>query len=145
ASIELHFEQRCVDFDPAAGVLRLRDERSRSVRDEPVQSLLAADGAGSALRCALVDRGLTRVDEAPLDHDYKELLIAPDSEGYVFEPRALHIWPRGGFMLIALPNADGSFTATLFLPMRGPESFETLTSPSAIERFFSTHFADVYR
>jgi kynurenine 3-monooxygenase len=57
---------------------------------------------------------------------------------------ALHIWPRGNFMLIALPNADGSFTATLFLSKRGAVSFEALTSPPAIERFLRTEFPDVY-
>jgi kynurenine 3-monooxygenase len=86
------------------------------------------------------------VDEQPLAHDYKELLIPAGAGGaagsYVFEPHALHIWPRGGFMLIALPNTDGSFTATLFLPRCGDPGFDRLKHAAAVRSFFRRHFAD---
>jgi kynurenine 3-monooxygenase len=141
-SIELHFDQRCVDFDPDARILWLRDEKSGSVRAESIEILLAADGAGSAVRGALQQRGFTHVNEVPLDHDYKELLIAPEGSQFVFEPKALHIWPRGGFMLIALPNIDHSFTATLFLPRHGPNGFDSLTDGTAVRDFFERQFAD---
>jgi kynurenine 3-monooxygenase len=145
--VELLFQQRCVDLDPDAGTIRWRDERSGQVRQEPMSCVLACDGASSAVRHALAERGLIRVLEQPLPHDYKELLIPPLSragagDGYAFEPHALHIWPRGGFMLIALPNPDRSFTATLFLPQTGPDSFEQLDHGEAVQKFFQREFAD---
>jgi kynurenine 3-monooxygenase len=147
--IELRFNTRCVDVDPQAGSLQLRDEAGGGARSEPFEILLAADGAGSAVRGAMLARGLARVEEQPLAHDYKELLIAPIERGvaagYAFEPHALHIWPRGGFMLIALPNTDGSFTATLFLPRHaahGTEGFDRLGDGAAVRAFFQQHFAD---
>jgi kynurenine 3-monooxygenase len=145
AGIELRFNLRCTDVDPAAGSLQLRD-RGGGTRTEAFEILLGADGAGSAVRGALLARGLARVDEQPLAHDYKELLIAPIERGvaagYAFEPHALHIWPRGGFMLIALPNADGSFTATLFLPRHGEHGFDRLGHGSAVRALFQQQFAD---
>jgi kynurenine 3-monooxygenase len=142
-SIEMHFNQRCVDFDAETGFVQLRDERTGEVRSEATQCLLAADGARSAVRLALQHRNLTRVEDVPLDHDYKELVIAPDRAGFVFEAQALHIWPRGGFMLIALPNIDHSFIATLFLPRHGPTSFDSLDRSTSVQHFFDREFPDV--
>jgi kynurenine 3-monooxygenase len=143
--IELRFNLRCTDVDPAAGSLQLRDAVG-ATRSEVFEILLGADGAGSAVRDALQARGLARVDEQPLAHDYKELLIAPlergVAPGYAFEPHALHIWPRGGFMLIALPNADCSFTATLFLPRHGEHGFDRLGHGDAVRTLFQRQFAD---
>jgi kynurenine 3-monooxygenase len=146
ADIELSFNTRCIDLDPQAGTLQLRDEYSGSERSETFDILLGADGAGSAVRGALVARGLSRAEEQPLAHDYKELVIPAMQRGvapgYVFEPHALHIWPRGGFMLIALPNTDGSFTATLFLPRQGDPGFDRLGHGEAVRTFFQQQFAD---
>ncbi len=142
--IELQFNARCIDVDPAAGMLQIQDERDGSVRTATFELLLAADGAGSAVRGALLRHGLG-VREVPLAHDYKELLIAARSHAsaaYVFEPHALHIWPRGGYMLIALPNADGSFTATLFLPRHGNPAFDRLHDGPAVHKFFAQRFPD---
>jgi kynurenine 3-monooxygenase len=80
------------------------------------------------------------VREEPLEHDYKELTIPPVNGGYALDPNALHIWPRGGFMLIALPNRDFSFTATLFLARTGANSFAGLDSPAAVDAFFAREF-----
>jgi kynurenine 3-monooxygenase len=146
-NIDLRFGTRCLDIDPAAGNVALRDEHDGRNYNEAFDVLLGADGAGSAVRAALVGRGLVRAQEQPLDHDYKELIIpARDaSEHYAFEPRALHIWPRGGYMLIALPNTDGTFTATLFLSRDGDPGFGRLRSDTAVTRFFDTHFPDAAR
>jgi kynurenine 3-monooxygenase len=145
--IELEFMQRCVDVDPTRQRLRIRDDRNGVEREESFGVLLAADGAGSAVRTALLQRGLTRAREEPLAHDYQEFVIPPAVAGadgrYALEPHALHIWPRGGYMLIALPNADGSFTATLFLPRHGQPGFDTLTDAATVRAFFRTQFADV--
>jgi kynurenine 3-monooxygenase len=144
--IELHFNTRCIDLEPQAGTVQLRDERSGSTRSESFQILLAADGAGSAVRAALVARGLSRAEEQALAHDYKELLIpavervAPAR--YAIEPHALHNSPRGGFMLIALPNTDLSFTATLFLARQGEPGFDRLGRGDAVRAFFQQQFAD---
>jgi kynurenine 3-monooxygenase len=146
--IELRFECRCLDVDPQTQCLTLQDERSGRSSTESFEVLLGADGAGSAVRAALEARGYTRSRERPLEHDYKELSIAPTAtraDGYVFEPHALHIWPRGGYMLIALPNTDGSFTATVFLPRHGEPGFDHLGSRDAVQRLFETQFADAAR
>ena len=144
--IELGFDLRCTDVDPQAGVLQLREERGGGTRSETFEILLGADGAGSAVRAALVARAGSRVEERPLAHDYKELRIPPDGSGsaagYAFEPHALHIWPRGGCMLIALPNTDRSFTATLFLARAGDPGFDRLTNGDAVHEFFQRQFAD---
>ena len=72
------------------------------------------------------------LSEELLKHGYKELRLPPGAGGvHQIEKHALHVWPRGGFMLIALPNLDGSFTVTLFLPHQGEESFASLTEPGA--------------
>jgi kynurenine 3-monooxygenase len=86
---------------------------------------------------------LIQAAEEDLEHGYKELSIpaAPDGR-HRMERDALHIWPRGNFMLIALPNRDGSFTATLFLPKHGSLSFDALRSPAAVEQFLRTEFPD---
>jgi kynurenine 3-monooxygenase len=148
--IELVFDARCLDVDPSAGRVQWRCERRGQVQEEDFGLLLGADGAGSAVRAAMSARGFTRATEAPLAHDYRELDIprapgAVGAAGFALAPDALHIWPRGGFMLIALPNLDGSFTATLFLPRSGAVSFEALGTPGAIVEFFGREFPDAAR
>jgi kynurenine 3-monooxygenase len=105
--------------------------------------VFAADGSGSAVRRELVaNPGFTNV-ESKLDHGYKELDIPPGPGGaHRLERNALHIWPRGTYMLIALPNFDGSFTCTLFLPFKGPVSFEALKTGADVSKFFGEHFSD---
>ena len=144
--IELRFDTRCVDVEPAAGAVVLRSERGHDSYRESFEILLGADGAGSAVRAALIARDYVSAREQPLEHDYKELAIGPDaSGGFAFEPRALHIWPRGSYMLIALPNTDGSFTATLFLSRHGDPGFDQLQTDAAVLRFFAAQFADAAR
>jgi len=109
----------------------------------PYDVLIGTDGSASAVRSAILERTAGRLDEQPLGHGYKELTIpAADGGRFRMEKGALHIWPRGEFMLIALPNVDGSFTATLFLPNQGDESFEALTTPEAVRALFERRFAD---
>ena len=142
-SIELSFERGVVDFDPSTATLQLRDQQEHATTEAASGPVIGADGAGSALRQALQRRDLLHATEEPLDHDYKELQIPAPADGrWPLEPHALHVWPRGGYMLIALPNPDRSFTATLFLPARGASSFESLTSPERARAFFATQFPD---
>jgi kynurenine 3-monooxygenase len=92
------------------------------------------------VRDSLVAREISEVREVPLDHDYKELTIPAVDGKPALAVNGLHIWPRGGFMLIALPNTDATFTATLFLARTGASSFEELRSPQAVDAFFQREF-----
>ena len=141
--VTVHFEHRfeAAEFDQ--GVALIRDLRRGRLITVPMQPLLATDGAGSSMRRRMSSLDLIDAREADLDHGYKELSIPADGRGrHAMAADALHIWPRGNFMLIALPNEDGSFTATLFLAKRGEISFESLTETAAIEDFLSRHFPD---
>jgi kynurenine 3-monooxygenase len=109
----------------------------------PYDVLIGTDGSASAVRASILERTGGRLDEEPLGHGYKELSIPAAAGGrFRMEKNALHIWPRGEYMLIALPNLDGTFTATLFLPNQGDESFQALTTPEAVRGFFERRFAD---
>lgn len=141
--IELQFGRRAIDVEPASGRVSWQDAAGNVGATDSSDAVIAADGAGSALRNALQNRGALQATEDPLAHDYKELHIPPAAGGgWPLEPHALHIWPRGGFMLIALPNPDRSFTATLFLPSLGAGGFEALTDSRAARAFFAREFPD---
>ena len=138
--VEYRFEHRCVDVDVATGTPIVATRTGRVAVEADI--VFAADGAGSEIRRALAAAGSIEATEELLDHGYKELTIAPTATGdFALEPNALHIWPRGRFMLIALPNPDRSFTATLFLPNEGAVSFAALDAESVGE-FFNREFAD---
>jgi kynurenine 3-monooxygenase len=133
------FGEACVGIDGDGTPL----VESRGVRQRlDADIVFAADGAGSEVRRSLVATGAIEAHEELLDHGYKELTLAPASDGdFALKPNALHIWPRGGFMLIALPNLDHTFTATLFLPHRGEPSFASVGATEAAA-FFEREFAD---
>ena len=141
-AVEVRFNQLCLGADPRADRLRFQDQSSGEARELPLTPTIATDGAGSAVRASLAAAGLVSAREEWLDHDYKELTVPPLAGRHALEPNALHIWPRGGFMLIALPNTDGSFTATLFLARHGEKSFAALATPGAVAEFFRREFAD---
>jgi kynurenine 3-monooxygenase len=141
--IDLHFEHRLEAADFAAGTASIRDLRAARVLEVSMQPLLACDGAGSTMRRCMREARIIDAQEVDLDHGYKELSIPARQDGSsAFAADALHIWPRGNFMLIALPNEDHSLTATLFLPKRGEPSFESLRDSDAIEAFLSRNFPD---
>jgi kynurenine 3-monooxygenase len=139
-NVSLRFNQTCIGLDAGTFAPRFRDAfLCGSYASAPLPTI-ATDGAGSPVRHALVAAGIARVREEPLDHDYKELTIPAVDGKPALEVNALHIWPRGGFMLIALPNPDSTFTATLFLAKRGANSFEGLKTPADVEAFFKREF-----
>ena len=105
--------------------------------------VLGADGIGSGVRGALLERGLVHERLDFLDYGYKELTIPARDGAFVLDPGALHLWPRGTSMMIALPNPDHSFTCTLFWPLSGTASFASLTSAAAIRRYFTAAYPDV--
>jgi kynurenine 3-monooxygenase len=139
ADVKFHFNERCTGFDYKTGEAKF--ETGVSVRG----TLIATDGAGSAVRDAMLHGGVSRFDFSQkwLEHGYKELHIPPDERGgFQMEKNALHIWARRKFMMIALPNFDGSFTCTLFLAHAGENSFEQLKDETSLMDFFQTNFAD---
>jgi kynurenine 3-monooxygenase len=138
--VSFHFGQLCLGLAHDRDVLEFRDEVSGRIHHCAAQPTFATDGAGSDVRDSLVAREVAAVREEPLEHDYKELTIPARDGRHVMDPNALHIWPRGGFMLIALPNLDGTFTATLFLARAGENSFEQLRSAADVEAFFAREF-----
>ncbi len=136
AGANLHFEQALERVDVASGTLVFGD------RVIQAEQIFATDGAGSAVRRSLVEQGhvVDRVDF--LSHGYKELLIPAAEDGaFQLEQRALHIWPRGEHMLMALPNQDGSMTVTLYLANEGPLSFAALQTDEAVLGLFLTVFS----
>jgi len=139
--VQYRFGETCVGVDLADGApLIAAADGSTQRLDADV--VFATDGAGSEVRRALADAGEIAATEDLLDHGYKELTIpASQDGGFMLEPHALHIWPRGGFMLIALPNPNRTFTATLFLPHTGDPSFASI-GPNDVPAFFRREFAD---
>lgn len=139
--VTVHFEHTLTDLDIAAGALTFvtPDGEARA----KAQVVFGADGAGSAVRRQLLAQ--EAIDETLdfLDYGYKELTVPPVNGEFALDPGALHIWPRGSAMMIALPNPDRSFTCTLFWPTGGTESFASLSSPAAIEKHFRTHYPDL--
>jgi kynurenine 3-monooxygenase len=144
AGARLHFDARLDWADFEEKTARFVDDRDGSVRDVAFDVLLGADGASSGVRAAMA--GVTDLGERfePLGHGYKELEVPPAADGgWLLEPNALHIWPRGGYMCIALPNTERTFTVTLFLPMDGADpSFATLPDLAAARALFARDFAD---
>lgn len=143
-NLEIHFSKRCVGLQLSSLTLDIEDVPTRTVRQASARTVIGADGAFSVVRQAL--QRTERYDYAQtfLPHGYKELTIPALPGGlHALEKNYLHIWPRQDFMLIALPNLDGSFTCTLFLAYEGPESFARLTDDDAIRRFFDHYFPDV--
>ncbi len=142
-NVEFRFRQTCISVDGAQRILYMQDIPTGKLYPLPLKHVLGADGAGSVLRRFLVESAGAQCSEELLTHGYKELTIAAGANGeYQLDANALHVWPRGKFMLIALPNLDGSFTATLFLPHDGPQSFSGLTTARQLEQFFVAHFSD---
>jgi kynurenine 3-monooxygenase len=136
--VEYRFRHECTGLT-ASGAAQIRSPERTYELD--ASFLVGADGAGSAVRRALQKAGAMRATEDMLDHGYKELTLPATAAGeFALAPEALHIWPRGNFMLIALPNLDRSFTLTLFLALSGQPSFTSIGAD--VRSFFAAHFAD---
>jgi kynurenine 3-monooxygenase len=145
AGIRVHFEHRLEAVDFAHQTASIRDLRGARSLQVPLAPLIASDGAGSTMRRCMQEAHIIESQETDLEHGYKELSVpAQDGGRSAFALDALHIWPRGNYMLIALPNADHSFTATLFLPKQGRPSFASLQDAGSIETFLRSNFADAY-
>lgn len=142
-AVTFHFGMRCkqVDFEHNSVLFANTSTGKTSLAQGDI--LIGADGAYSAVRGAMMKTDRFNFSQHYIGHGYKELSIPADTLGnFAMEPHALHIWPRKEFMLIALPNHDRSFTATLFLPFEGPVSFAQLQSEKAVADFFGEFFPD---
>ena len=136
--VKVLFEHRCtgVDFDNATAHFENGNSASADF-------LIGGDGAFSALRSAMQKTDRFNYEQHYITAGYKELSMPPTAGGdFAIDPGALHIWPRGKYMLIALPNLDKSFTCTLFFPFEGPVSFDMLKTEEEVEAFFNEQFAD---
>ena len=144
SNARIAFETRCVAVDADQQTLTLSHASTGEISTIRRQRIIAADGASSAARLAMLRTPRFNYSQSYLEHGYKELAIPAAADGaFQLEPHALHIWPRGAYMLIALPNLDGSFTCTLFMPFDGDVSFAALETPDAIAAFFQRQFPDV--
>jgi kynurenine 3-monooxygenase len=142
SSVRVHFNHKCTGVDIESAMAHLETANSAvTVRGDAV---IGVDGAFSVVRKSM-QRGITnfQYNESCLAHGYKELTIPPGPDGsWRMEKNALHIWPRKSFMMIALPNPDGSFTCTLFWEFEGPRSFNTTKTDDDVRRFFEEEFPD---
>ncbi len=153
-NVRVHFNHRCTDVDldsATANLVPSAVEAAGSAVNSDHQiiramgdAIIGVDGAFSAVRQSMQEKiAGFKYDESYLAHGYKELTIPPAADGsWRMEKEALHIWPRKSFMMIALPNPDGSFTCTLFWEFEGPRSFASTKSDDQIRRFFEEEFPD---
>ncbi|MBY0525927.1 MAG: FAD-dependent monooxygenase [Gemmataceae bacterium] len=142
-SLRLHFGQRCTGFDVRSNAIELHDETTHQVSQLAAQIVIGADGAYSTVRSQMQKQERFSYSQEYLSHGYKELTIPAGPDGaFRLEKHALHIWPRGNFMMIALPNQDGSFTCTLFWPYEGPNSFAALRTEADVLAYFRDQFPD---
>ena len=141
--VAVHFQHRCTGYNLRTHTLTIRDESAGREFTVAAPVVIGTDGAASAVRTSLMQATRMNYSQEYLEHGYKELTIPPAADGaFRLEPNALHIWPRGGFMMIALPNPDRSFTCTLFLPHHGAPGFDKLAAPRDVAEFFGTTFLD---
>jgi len=145
-NLEIQFENECTHVDLKNNIAHFYNSKTAKKEEVKASIIFGSDGAGSALRKSMFNQRevLFSFSQQWLEHGYKELSFpSTKNNGFLTEKNALHIWPRGTYMLIALPNLDGSFTVTLFLPHSGSKySFEELNTPEKITHFFKEQFAD---
>lgn len=147
--ISIFFNQKCTGVELEHAKASFEDYHTGKTSTHQVDVIMGADGVGSALRKSMLEhrKFLFSYGQDFLTHGYKELSFPPAEDGgYLTEKNALHIWPRGKDMMIALPNLDGSFTVTLFLSWdEGKDSFQTLDNKEAITSYFEKEFPDALK
>jgi kynurenine 3-monooxygenase len=143
-NVTFHFKIRSLDIDKGKNEVLLEHSETGEQFTTQSEVIFATDGAFSAIRGSMEKTDRFDYSQYYLPHGYKELSIPPaDGGGFRMDPSALHIWPRKSFMLIALPNLDGSFTCTLFLAYEGEVAFENLKTEEQVKAFFAAYFPDV--
>lgn len=144
AGVQVYFDSKIEDVDLKNFQIQLTSAASGVKETVASEVIIGSDGAYSSLRNAMLKQVRFDYKQKYITHGYKELSIPATEEGeFAMEPNALHIWPRGNFMLIALPNPDKSFTCTLFLPFEGDRvSFENIRDERDVIGVFKTYFDD---
>jgi len=138
--VKINFSNKCIDIDFENTELKFKNSERKKF-----DFVFGADGAGSIVRKKMNLFSDLNVYTNIIDCGYKELTIPPSNKGaWIIDSDALHIWPRESYMVMALPNQDGSFTITLFFPLKGKNSFENLKTNSDVNDFFSTKFPDLF-
>jgi kynurenine 3-monooxygenase len=139
----IHFNQRCTGYDLKTGAMRVRDEETGEDTTRETGVVIGCDGSVSSIRAEMLKLSRFNFSQQYLDYGYKELTIPAGADGkHLLETHALHIWPRGNHMLIALPNIDGTFACILFLPFEGADGFAGLTTRAQVIQFFESRFPD---
>jgi kynurenine 3-monooxygenase len=143
-NVRVHFNHKCTGVDLDSATAQLLNSSTSQQMTAPADAVIGVDGAFSAVRESMqlkIDN--FQYEESYLAHGYKELTIPPGpNASWRMEKNALHIWPRKSFMMIALPNPDGSFTCTLFWEFDGPRSFASTKTNDDVRRFFDEEFPD---
>lgn len=141
-NINLHFNHKCKDVDIDKAIAVFENEKGESITHK-ADRIIGTDGAFAATRGRLQITDRFDYSQSYLYVGYKELIIPPDALGnFMMDKNCLHIWPRGAYMMIALPNPAGDFTLTLFLAHQGKPGFDQLNSKEAVLDFFKSEFAD---
>lgn len=143
-NVNIHFDERCSNVDRAKLKVSFENNSTKKITEATSDLLFGADGAFAASRLSMqLQSDRFEYKQHYIEAGYKELIIPPgENQQFLMEKNALHIWPRGSFMMIALPNPDGNFTCTLFLPFEGEKSFANLKTREAVKQFFDTEFPD---
>jgi kynurenine 3-monooxygenase len=145
-NLTIQFDTQCTHVELEEGIAHFKRRNGSSLKME-ADLIIGTDGAGSAVRRSMMGRTtdlLFNYSQDFLRHGYKELAILPGEGGsFKIEKNALHIWPRGHYMVIALPNLDGSFTVTMFHPFEGREGFNTLNTKEKVQVFFEEEYPDL--
>lgn len=141
--VEFFFKHECMAIDFDLNQCEILNQSTAEKMTVPYDYLIGADGGGSQVRESMKSLNETEFTAEILDHSYKELNIPAGPQGeFQLAKEALHIWPRGDYMMIGLPNPDGSFTLTLFMPNEGPVSFASITDLTTLHQVFDQYFAD---
>lgn len=143
--VSIEFQQRCTGVDVKTGMIRLRHEETAEETTIQSEVVIGCDGSASSIRTEMLKLPRFNFSQQYLDYGYKELTIPAGPGGrHLLDKHALHIWPRGSYMLIALPNIDGTFACILFLPFGGADSFDRMATASDVTEFFRSRFPDVF-
>ena len=143
-NVNIHFNERCIQIDRKNLTSEFINDETKNVSSSQCDLLFGSDGAFAASRLNMqLSSDRFEYNQHYIECGYKELIIPPGANGeFLLEKNALHIWPRGSFMMIALPNMDGNFTCTLFFPFEGEKSFAALKTRDDVRKFFETEFPD---
>jgi kynurenine 3-monooxygenase len=143
-NVTFFFNHKCLDVNLKTNDLSLENSQGAQITVS-ADRIFGTDGAFSAIRNRIMRTSQFNYSQSYLAHGYKEILLPANADGtHKIDKNALHIWPRGNYMLIALPNFDGSYTCTLFFPFEGEKSFNAFTEKSQVTDFFKEVFPDFY-